>query len=78
MTLIWNISTPTALPGSLCGNGARCAIKFADLSGRIKQGTTKFLSNGVAYSGTVLSENEIRFFFNPPQKLKYNFKIKAF
>ena len=64
--------------GSLCGNGARCAIKFADLSGRIKHETTKFLSNGVAYSGNVLNENEIRFFFNPPQKLKHNFKIKAF
>jgi len=64
--------------GSLCGNGARCAIKFADLSGRIKHETTKFMSNGAAYSGKVLSENEIRFFFNPPQKLKYNFKIKAF
>jgi diaminopimelate epimerase len=64
--------------GSLCGNGARCAIKFADLSGRIKHETTKFMSNGLAYLGKVLGENEIRFFFNPPQKLKYNFKIKAF
>ena len=64
--------------GSLCGNGARCAIKFADLSGRIKHETTKFLSNSVAYTGKVLSENEIRFFFNSPQRLKYNFKIKAF
>jgi len=64
--------------GSLCGNGARCAIKFADISGRIKQEVTKFLSNGVAYSGSVLSDGRIRFFFNPPQRLKYNFKIKAF
>ncbi|MDR3628186.1 MAG: diaminopimelate epimerase [Ignavibacteriaceae bacterium] len=64
--------------GSLCGNGARCAIKFADLSGRIKQETTKFLSNGVAYTGMVLNETQIKFFFNPPQKLKYNFKVKAF
>jgi diaminopimelate epimerase len=64
--------------GSLCGNGARCAIKFADLSGRIKQETTKFLSNGVAYTGMVLSETQIKFFFNPPQKFKYNFKVKVF
>lgn len=64
--------------GSLCGNGARCAIKFADLSGRIKHGTAKFLSNGVAYTGMVLNETQIKFFFNPPQKLKYNFKVKAF
>jgi diaminopimelate epimerase len=64
--------------GSLCGNGARCAVKFAGLSGRIKHQITEFLSNGVAYSGNILNENEIRFFFNPPQKLKCNFKIKAF
>lgn len=62
--------------GSLCGNGARCAIKFADQSGRISQKSTKFLSNNVAYSGEVLDENEIKFFFNPPKDLKYNFKIK--
>jgi diaminopimelate epimerase len=64
--------------GSLCGNGARCAIKFADISGRIKNESAVFMSNGAAYSGRVLSENEIRFFFNTPQRLKYNFKIKAF
>jgi diaminopimelate epimerase len=62
---------------SLCGNGARCAIKFANLSGRIKSETAKFLSNGVNYSGKVLNDNEIKFFFNPPQRLKYNFQIKA-
>ena len=63
--------------GSLCGNGARCAIKFADLSGRISDGKTKFLSNGVAYSGELLREEKIKFFFNPPKRLKYNFKISA-
>ena len=64
--------------GSLCGNGARCAIKFADLSGKLKNRSAKFLSNNVPYSGEVLGENEIKFNFNPPVKLKYNFKIKAF
>ena len=63
--------------GSLCGNGARCAVKFADLSGRVKHETAEFLSNGVAYSGKVLNDKEIRIFFNPPQRLKYNFKINA-
>jgi diaminopimelate epimerase len=63
--------------GSLCGNGARCAVKYADLSGRIKHNTAEFLSNGVAYTGNVLSDKEIRVFFNSPQRLKYNFKIKA-
>ena len=63
--------------GSLCGNGARCAVKFADLSGRVKHETAEFLSNGVAFTGKVLNDKEIRIFFNHPQRLKYNFKINA-
>ena len=60
--------------GSLCGNGARCAVKFADLSGRVKHETAEFLSNGVAFTGKVLNDKEIRIFFNHPQRLKYNLK----
>ena len=63
--------------GSLCGNGARCAIKFADVSGRIRNKNTNFLSNGLTYSGEVLNGDEIKFFFNPPKGLKNNFKISA-
>jgi diaminopimelate epimerase len=64
--------------GSLCGNGARCAIKFADLSGRIKSGRTNFLSNSIPYSGEVLDENKIKFNFNSPKNLKFNFFINAY
>jgi len=63
--------------GSLCGNGARCAIKFADSSSRVKNSRTNFLSNSVAYTGEVLNEDKVRFDFNSPAKLKYNFKVKA-
>jgi len=63
--------------GSLCGNGARCAIKFAENSSRIKNKKTHFLSNSVPFTGEVLDENIIKFDFNPPTKLKFNFKIKA-
>ena len=64
--------------GSLCGNGARCAIRFADLSGRIKSGKTNFLSNNVPYSGEVLEENKIKFNFNQPKNFKFNFDITAY
>jgi diaminopimelate epimerase len=64
--------------GSLCGNGARCAIKFADISGRLKNSSTKFKANALMYSGEVLDDDAIKFNLNPPSKLKYNFKIKAF
>lgn len=63
--------------GSLCGNGARCAIKFAENSSRIKDKKAYFLSNAVPFTGEVLDENIIKFDFNPPSKLKFNFKIKA-
>jgi len=63
--------------GSLCGNGARCAIKFAESSNRIKNEKTYFLSNTVSYTGEVLDENLMKFDFNPPAKLKFNFKVKA-
>ncbi len=63
--------------GSLCGNGARCAIRFAELSGRIKNRNTSFLSNGLTYSGEVLNSSKVKFFFNSPKGLKYNFKILA-
>ncbi len=63
--------------GSLCGNGARCAIKFAGVSGRIKNGNTSFLSNGQLYSGEILNGDEIKFFFNSPRRLKTNFIISA-
>lgn len=63
--------------GTLCGNGARCAIKFAEVSGRLKENKTNFQSNGLTYSGEILNGSTIKFFFNPPKGLKYNFKIFA-
>lgn len=63
--------------GSLCGNGARCAIKFAETSERLKGRDAKFLSNGTEYAGEVLSESQVRVNFRQPEKLKLNFKVKA-
>lgn len=63
--------------GSLCGNGARCAIKFAESSNRLKNKSARFLSNGSEYSGEILDENKIKVFFRQPEQLKLNFKVKA-
>ena len=63
--------------GSLCGNGARCAIRFAENSSRLHGNKTNFLSNYVPYTGEVLLDNLIKFDFNSPGKLKLNFKVKA-
>uniref|UniRef100_A0A7V2ZL69 Diaminopimelate epimerase n=1 Tax=Ignavibacterium album TaxID=591197 RepID=A0A7V2ZL69_9BACT len=63
--------------GSLCANGARCAIWFAEKTKRLKNGKANFISNGMTYSGIVISDEKIKFNLNPPSKSKFNFKVKA-
>jgi diaminopimelate epimerase len=63
--------------GSLCANGARCAIKYAKETGRVSGQLFEFQVNGVEYSGQVLDNDLVRFNLNPPKKMKRNFKIKA-
>jgi len=63
--------------GSLCGNGARCAIKFAFLTKKFTGRKVKFKVNNEFYAGEIFDENTIKFFLNSPTKFKYNFKIKA-
>jgi diaminopimelate epimerase len=63
--------------GSLCANGARCSIWFAEKTLRLKNGVAKFISNDADYSGEVLGDELIKFNLNSPKQIKYNFKIKA-
>ena len=63
--------------GSLCANGARCAIFYAFKTDRLINSTAKFLSNNVEYSGEILSNGDVKFNLNSPKKIKYNFKLKA-
>jgi diaminopimelate epimerase len=74
---IMNYYNADGSTGSLCANGARCAILFASESGRLTGNTAEFISNEVEYRGEVISNSEIKFYLNPPKKIKYNFKIKA-
>jgi diaminopimelate epimerase len=62
---------------TLCGNGARCAIKFAYNTKRLKGKKTIFSSIGETYTGEVLNDDEVKFNLNTPKIYKYNFKIKA-
>lgn len=64
--------------GSLCANGARCSIWFAEKTSRLKNRFAKFISNDAEFSGEVLEDELIRFNLNSPKKIKYNFKVKAF
>ena len=64
--------------GSLCANGARCSIWFAEKTLRLKNGIAKFVSNDAEFSGEVLDDELIKFNLNSPKRIKYNFKVKAF
>jgi len=61
--------------GSLCGNGARCALRFAEYSDFVKSKVVKFLSNGVEYSGEIIADDMTKVNFNTPSDIKLNFKI---
>jgi diaminopimelate epimerase len=74
---IMNYYNADGSTGSLCANGARCAILYASDSDRLKNGTAKFLSNNVEYSGEILSNEGVKFNLNSAKKIKYNFKVKA-
>jgi diaminopimelate epimerase len=64
--------------GSLCGNGSRCAIKFAKITGRLKSGDVNFISNGKEYKGTIINEDKIKFFFNDVENLEPELVIYAY
>jgi diaminopimelate epimerase len=74
---IMNYYNADGSTGSLCANGARCAIRFAHTSGRLNKTGAYFLSNGEKYKGEVKSDSEITFYLNAPKKIKNNFKVKA-
>jgi diaminopimelate epimerase len=64
--------------GTLCANGARCAIKYAINSGRISEESTRFFSNGTEYSGERLKDGSIKFNLNQPKKVSKNILIDIF
>lgn len=64
--------------GSLCGNGARCAIKFAGLNGYFDSEPASFIANGKEYKGHLRGSGLVSFHSQPPGKIKLDFKIKAY
>jgi len=74
---VMNYHNADGSTGSLCGNGARCAIKFALNTKRIIDKSTRFLSNNSEYSGKILGDGTIRFNLNPPYDLRKNIQLKA-
>lgn len=61
--------------GSLCGNGARCALKFASIKEKFTGHKTEFIFDGDSYSGEIIDTLNVKFNLLPPKKIQTNFKI---
>jgi len=62
--------------GSLCGNGARCAIHYAHNYHNVDKSVIRFGFNNEIYTGKVLSEKSIKFYFNEPKNILLNKNIR--
>jgi diaminopimelate epimerase len=61
--------------GSLCGNGARCAIRFAMEKKKFTSPVVKFVCIGETFEGEVISNETIKFYLQNPTKLQLNFPL---
>ncbi len=62
--------------GTLCGNGARCAIKFAHDTGKAKSNYVSFISNEIKYTGELLNNGLIKFNLKPPVNIEENISLE--
>ena len=61
--------------GTLCGNAARCAIKFANDTGITDSDSVSFISNEVEFSGELLVNGLIKLNLQPPKVIDENIMI---
>lgn len=64
--------------GSLCGNGSRCAIKYAYLKKIFSGNKTTFLCDNKIYTGEVFENGEVKFYLQNPTKIDLKLKVDAF
>jgi diaminopimelate epimerase len=63
--------------GSLCGNGARCALKYADFSGRLSDGNAEFFCENIKYSGQKLTDDVFKFNLQDPTDKNENIILEV-
>ncbi|MCA0389072.1 MAG: diaminopimelate epimerase [Bacteroidetes bacterium] len=63
--------------GSLCGNGARCVIRYCSGKDLFSGGELRFKFGEKVYSGRIDESGQPVFFMARPAKLKTGFRIKA-
>jgi diaminopimelate epimerase len=61
--------------GGMCGNGGRCAVKFANLLGIVRE-KAKFEANGKLYYAEIIDSEKVRLYLPPPETKNFNLKLK--
>lgn len=64
--------------GSLCGNGARCALKYFFETDLEQKDEAVFTCEGNNFKGAKLNNGNIKFYLSEPTDLKTNFSVKAY
>lgn len=62
--------------GTLCGNGARCAVRFAHLTGKFVGEKVEFSANNIIYHAEI-SDNTVCFWLQPVTKIKTFIALEA-
>lgn len=60
--------------GTLCGNGARCAISYSGSMGYFHK-NTNFICGGTGYSGETFDNDIVKFNLQPVQKIRKNLTL---
>ncbi|MBI2418246.1 MAG: diaminopimelate epimerase [Ignavibacteriales bacterium] len=55
--------------GTLCGNGARCAVRFAYITGKFDKEHVVFHSNNLVYRADLTDGNNVRFWLQSVQSI---------
>jgi diaminopimelate epimerase len=63
--------------GSMCGNGGRCAVRFAFLSG-ITKTRFSFEANGARYDAEILDDGRVKLKMQPPKDFRDEFQVEGF
>lgn len=56
--------------GMLCANGARTALKYASIAGRVGKDEIFFEAGGKKYKGKIINDSEIKFYFTDISDIK--------
>jgi diaminopimelate epimerase len=72
----WRFFNADASEAEMCGNGARCAARFAYLTGIAKKRSLSFRTTAGIIRAELL-ENSVKVLMTPPQGLQLNLRLEA-